>query len=202
MFNKFLIGNVVGMKHIPLKTTIPVIVFSILIVSVSANFAFAESVPEWVKNTAGWWAEGLVSDGEFVNALWYGQRIVSESEVLNAIKFLIENDIIVLDSVDEVVSKVLDATVTIPNGNFNVASTGFYSPLNLEIPAGTTVTWVNEDSVPHNVKSQDEDGKVTDVFNSPMLNTGDRFEFTFEEEGIYKYHCSWHPWRVGLVTVN
>ena len=181
MFNKFLKGNVVGMK-----TTIPVIVFSILIVSVSANFAFAESVPEWVKN----------------NALWYGQGIVSESEFLNAIKFLIENDIIVLDSVDEVVSKVLDATVTIPNGNFNVASTGFYSPLNLEIPVGTTVTWVNEDSVPHNVQSQDESGKVTDVFNSPMLNTGDRFEFTFEEEGIYKYHCSWHPWRVGLVTIR
>ena len=27
------------------------------------------SVPEWVKNTAGWWAEGEISEGEFVNAI-------------------------------------------------------------------------------------------------------------------------------------
>jgi len=28
-------------------------------------------VPSWIKNTAGWWAEGLVSDSEFVNGLQY-----------------------------------------------------------------------------------------------------------------------------------
>ena len=27
------------------------------------------SVPAWVKNTAGWWAEGEISEGEFVNAI-------------------------------------------------------------------------------------------------------------------------------------
>jgi plastocyanin len=71
-----------------------------------------------------------------------------------------------------------------------------------QVLAGTTVTWVNEDNVPHNIQSQDEFGKVTDVFNSPPLNTGERFEFTFEEEGVYNYYCSFHPWRVGLVTVK
>ena len=25
--------------------------------------------PHWIKNTAGWWADGLVSDGEFVSGL-------------------------------------------------------------------------------------------------------------------------------------
>ena len=65
-------------------SAIPVMLFSILLVSVSASFANAESVPEWVKN----------------NALWYGQGIISESEFLDAIKFLIENEgIIVLDIV-------------------------------------------------------------------------------------------------------
>ena len=57
------------------------IMFSILLVSFSTNVAYADSVPEWVKN----------------NALWYGQGIVSESEFLNAIKFLIENGVIVLE---------------------------------------------------------------------------------------------------------
>jgi len=27
------------------------------------------TVPDWVKNTAGWWAEGAISEGEFVNAI-------------------------------------------------------------------------------------------------------------------------------------
>jgi len=40
------------------------------------------------------------------------------------------------------------------------------------------------------------------LFNSPPLNTGDRFEFTFEEAGVYHYYCSFHPWRVGVVTVK
>ena len=33
--------------------------------------AFAENVPEWVKNTAGWWAEDAISETEFVNAIEY-----------------------------------------------------------------------------------------------------------------------------------
>lgn len=168
------------------RTSILLAIFSIILVSISANTANAESVPEWVKN----------------NALWYGQEIISEDEFLNAIKFLIENDIIVLESAKEIISEVTDTEILIPNGNFDVSSAGFYSPLNLEIPAGTTVTWANEDSVPHNIQSQDEFGKVTNLFNSPPLNTGDRFEFTFEEEGVYNYYCSFHPWRVGLVTVK
>ena len=160
-------------------------IFSILMISLTANTANAESVPEWVKN----------------NALWYGQGVISESEFLNAIKFLVDNGVIVLDSA-EMVSNITEATIIIPNGNFDVTGAGFYSPLNLEIPAGATVTWVNDDSVPHNIQSQDENGKVTNVFNSPPLNTGDRFEFTFEEEGAYNYYCSFHPWRVGIVTVK
>jgi plastocyanin len=174
------------MKHRSVKIIIPTVIFSILLVSFSTNIANAEPVPEWIKN----------------NALWYGQGTISEAEFLNAIKFLIENEIIVLDNTKEITSEIIEATVFIPNGNFDVSSAGFYLPLNLEITAGTTVTWINEDSVPHNIQSQDEFGKVTDVFNSPPLNTGDHFEFTFEEDGVYNYFCSFHPWRVGLVTVR
>ena len=169
-----------------MKISVLTIMFSILLVSFTANEAIAESVPEWIKN----------------NALWYGQGDISETEFLNAIKFLIDNGIIVIGSTEEIVSEIMEATIIIPNGNFDVSSVGFYSPLNLEIPTGTTVIWANEDSVPHTIQSQDEVGKVIDMFNSAPLNTGDRFEFTFEESGIYNYFCSFHPWRVGLVTVK
>ncbi len=174
------------MKHRSLKISILVRVFSILLVSFTSNEAVAESVPKWIKN----------------NALWYGQGDISEAEFLNAIKFLIEEGIIMLDTAEEVISETMNATIVIPNGNFDVAGSGFYLPLNLEISTNTSVTWVNDDSVPHNIQSQDELGKVSDLFNSPPLNTGDRFEFTFEEAGVYNYYCSFHPWRVGVVTVK
>ncbi len=88
------------------------------------------------------------------------------------------------------------------NGNYDVSRTSFYLPLNLEVLVGTTVTWANEDTVQHNIQSQDEFGKISGVFNSPPLETGDRFKFTFEEEGIYNYYCSLHPWRAGAVAVK
>ena len=169
-----------------LKTSIPVIVFSILLVSGSVNFANADLLPEWIKD----------------NALWYGQGIISETEFLNMIKFLLESEVIKLESVVEIVPKVMDATVMIPNGNFDVSSSSFYMPLNLEISTGATVTWTNDDSVPHTVQSQDELGNVIALFNSAPLNTGDKFEYTFEESGVYNYFCSFHPWRVGVVTVK
>ncbi|MGY5151824.1 MAG: cupredoxin domain-containing protein [Candidatus Nitrosopumilus sp. bin_6a] len=118
------------------------------------------------------------------------------------IKFLIENNVIVIETLEKQVPKVSNAEIFIPNGNFDVTGAGFYSPLNLEIPAGTTVTWINDDSVPHNIQSIGEKGKVIQLFNSPPLNTGDKFEFTFEESGVYNYFCSFHPWRVGVVTVS
>jgi len=172
------------MKYMSLKTSIPLVMFSILLVSGSANFANADSIPEWIKN----------------NALWYGQGDILESEFLNAIKFLIDTGVIVLDTT--VISEMMEAQIVIPNGNFDVSGSGFYLPLNLEINTNTKVTWVNDDSVPHNIQSQDGFGNVIDLFNSPPLNTGDRFEFTFDESGVYNYHCSFHPWRVGVVTVK
>ncbi|AJW70349.1 cupredoxin domain-containing protein [Nitrosopumilus adriaticus] len=173
------------MEQLPKKIVLPTIVFAILLISFSVNFANAQSVPEWVKNTA----------------LWYGEGVVSEQEFLNMVKFLIENEVIVIESIDA--EKVThQATVTIPNGNSEIASAGFYLPLNLEISKGTTVTWVNDDSVPHNIQSLDTSGKVIDWFNSPPLNTGDKFEFAFEESGVYNYYCSFHPWRVGSITVK
>jgi len=174
------------MKQNSVKISILTTVFSILLISLTVNPANAESVPEWVKN----------------NALWYGQGDISETEFLNAIKFLIENGVIVIESTEGVSSEIKEAQIVIPNGNFDVSGSGFYLPLNLEIHTNTKVTWVNNDSVPHNIQSQDKFGSVIDLFNSAPLNTGDTFDFTFEESGAYNYYCSFHPWRVGVVTTK
>lgn len=116
-------------------------------------------------------------------------------------KFLIEEGVLVIE-ISEPASVIQAATVTIPNGNSEMSARGFYLPINQEVPVGTTVTWVNDDSVPHNIQSMDEDGNTIQLFNSPPMNTGDKFVFTFEEAGVYNYFCSFHPWRVGVVTVS
>jgi plastocyanin len=157
----------------------------IMLVSVSVNFANAENVPSWIKN----------------NALWYGQGEISETEFLNSIKFLIENNILVLEKDNELLQEQI-SKIIIPNGNFNVSGGSFYLPLNLEITSNTTVQWVNEDIVLHTIQSQDEFGNIVGLFNSAPLTTGERFEFTFTESGTYNYYCSLHPWRMGVVTVK
>ncbi len=148
--------------------------------------ASAEGVPGWIRNTA----------------LWYGEGEVSEVEFLNAIKFLIENNIIILENKDGISSENLSATIIIPNGNVDLSNSAFYKPLNLEISRGTVVSWINEDSVEHTIQSQDESGNFSELFHSSILGTGEIFEFTFEEMGVYNYYCSFHPWRVGVVTVK
>ena len=181
-----IINDSISMNNSILK--IAIITLSIVtLISFSTDFANAENVPNWIKN----------------NALWYGQGEITETEFLNSIKFLIENDILVLDNDNDNEIKRNQLTqIIIPNGNYVVSGGAVYLPLNLEINPMTTVQWINDDVVQHTVQSQDKFGKIIGLFNSIPLNTGETFEFKFTEEGIYNYYCSLHPWRVGLVTVR
>jgi len=56
--------------------------------------------------------------------------------------------------------------------------------------------------VGHTIQSQDGEGNVIGLFNSDVLETGERFPYKFEEEGVYNYFCTLHPWRVGVITVR
>lgn len=69
-----------------------------------------------------------------------------------------------------------------------------FTPKTITVPVGTTVIWINQDSVAHNIKS--------DTFNSDILNQGDTFEHTFNTAGIYNYSCSIHPSMTGTVVVQ
>ena len=71
-----------------------------------------------------------------------------------------------------------------------------FGPAVLTVPAGTTVTWVNEDVEPHTVVSNDK------KFQSEALDTGDRFSVTFDKPGSYGYFCSLHPHMTGKIIVK
>jgi plastocyanin len=73
-----------------------------------------------------------------------------------------------------------------------------FTPQSLTVPAGTKVTWVNQDEEPHTVVSVDEAA----AFKSPALDTKDRFSHVFDKPGIYKYFCSIHSHMTGTVVVK
>ena len=47
------------------------VTFIVIVTMITVVFplAYAEMVPDWVKNTAGWWATDAISEKEFVNAI-------------------------------------------------------------------------------------------------------------------------------------
>jgi len=73
-----------------------------------------------------------------------------------------------------------------------------FTPVNLTVTVGTTVTWTNRDDIPHTVVSTDD----PKAFKSKVLDTDERFSFTFSKPGSYAYFCSVHPKMTGKVTVQ
>ena len=71
-----------------------------------------------------------------------------------------------------------------------------FVPARLTVKAGTTVTWRNEDDIPHTVTS------AARLFRSKALDTDDSFSFTFTEPGIYEYFCSLHPRMTATIVVE
>src|SRR5882724_11779641 len=71
-----------------------------------------------------------------------------------------------------------------------------FGPATLTVPVGTTVSWTNRDDIPHTVISTDG------VFKSKVLDTDEKFSFTFSKAGTYPYFCSIHPKMTGKVIVQ
>jgi plastocyanin len=76
-----------------------------------------------------------------------------------------------------------------------------YLPYSLEVIAGDTVSWSNDDTAAHTVTSRNSDGP-DGVFDSSLFMAGNTFEFTFDEPGTYSYFCMVHPWMTGEIIVN
>jgi amicyanin len=71
-----------------------------------------------------------------------------------------------------------------------------FAPAELKVPVGATVIWTNRDDIPHTVVSTDK------AFKSKVLDTEDKYSFTFGKAGTYPYFCSIHPKMTGKVIVQ
>lgn len=82
------------------------------------------------------------------------------------------------------------ATMEVKIDNFS------FGPTTLTVAVGTAVTWVNHDDIPHTVVSTEG------VFKSKVLDTDEKFSFTFTKAGSFPYFCSIHPKMTGTVVVQ
>jgi plastocyanin len=73
-----------------------------------------------------------------------------------------------------------------------------FHPATLTVTKGSRVIWINKDDDVHTIKSTGG----PETFNSPALDTGNQFGFTFHRAGTYHYTCSVHPYMHGVIVVR
>jgi len=71
-----------------------------------------------------------------------------------------------------------------------------YTPGVITVKAGTQVTWINRDDIPHTVDSTQ--GK----FKSAAMDTDGTIQFRFTEPGEYPFYCRMHPKMTGKIVVQ
>ncbi|HZU23715.1 MAG TPA: cupredoxin family copper-binding protein [Terriglobales bacterium] len=88
------------------------------------------------------------------------------------------------------------------NGSADAAATEIridnftFNPADIHVKAGTQVTWVNRDDIPHNVIAEDKS------FRSKTIDTDEKFTFTAAQPGTYMYFCGIHPKMKGKLVVE
>ena len=85
-----------------------------------------------------------------------------------------------------------------PASTFNLDMIDFsYSELNLEVPAGSKVTWTNTGNARHSATADDES------WDTGLIGSGDQASITFDTPGVYIYYCVLHgsPGGVGMSAV-
>jgi nitrite reductase (NO-forming) len=103
---------------------------------------------------------------------------------------------------------------TVSASNYTVLIVNYaYSPADLTVPVGATVTWVNQDSVGHTVTEGDPNSPKQAslrMFDSSgeaatgkvaLIAAGESWSYTFTTPGTYEYYCIVHPYMAGHITV-
>jgi plastocyanin len=72
-----------------------------------------------------------------------------------------------------------------------------YNPPTIEVPAGGSVTWTNQDNSPHTATAVDRA-----ALQSGLIAFGNSFTQTFDTPGTYDYFCEFHPNMKGTIVVK
>jgi len=91
-----------------------------------------------------------------------------------------------------------------PPSNPNAVSivSNIFNPANRSVQAGTTITWTNNDTVPHTVTSGTPQNPTPNIFDSGSIPPGGTFQHTFSQAGSFRYYCTLHPTMNAQITVQ
>ena len=88
------------------------------------------------------------------------------------------------------------SSVSIPVGAQSLGANS-YVPNPITVNSGTTVTWMNNDTIAHTSTSD-----TAGVFDSGSIPAGGQFSFTTQAKGTFTYHCTFHKGMVGTLVVQ
>jgi len=91
---------------------------------------------------------------------------------------------------------ITPVAATLRAGDVSIANFAF-TPKLVKVPAGSKVTWRNDDDVPHKIQSSDNRFR-----GSPLLDTKGVYSVDFKESGEFPYFCSLHPTMQGKIVVT
>ena len=78
-----------------------------------------------------------------------------------------------------------------------------FQPADIPVSAGDTITFMNDEAVPHDVKKTAGPGRDFESGPRAACSEGDTFELTLDEAGKYEYVCRVHaPGMAGTITVK
>ena len=88
-----------------------------------------------------------------------------------------------------------------PAATIDISKTAF-SPATVKIKKGQSVTWVNDDTVPHQVAADPYPTHASlPELHSTSLNQGDSYTFTFEKKGTFTYQDPLYPTTLKATVV-
>jgi plastocyanin len=74
-----------------------------------------------------------------------------------------------------------------------------FVPSSISVAGGTTVTWSQNSTTPHTVTA---DSGSAEQWDSGNLDQGATFSHTFLHMGTFTYHCAYHSFMTGKITVT
>jgi amicyanin len=113
-----------------------------------------------------------------------------KKKIIRAVASAASLGAVLLTALFSFVSAAMAADTAVKIDNFT------FDPPRLIVKAGTTVTWHNDDDIPHTVVASEK------AFRSKTLDTEDKYAFTFTTPGTYEYFCSLHPHMTGTIVVE
>ena len=78
-----------------------------------------------------------------------------------------------------------------------------FTPKDLTVKAGETITFTNDESIPHDVHKTSGPGEDFASGDTGGMGQGDTFKLTLDKPGKYEYVCDVHaPGMAGTITVK